>query len=580
MTTPGTGTWFRKWLVWLIGLLAGGLIWSSQPQAEEQTPHLAQQLDQILWDWIGDQTPGGVVGILRSGKVILERAYGMASLEYEVPVALDTIFNAGSIAKQFTALAIIRLAEQGKLSLDDEIRTHIPDFPDFGSPIHIRHLLFHTSGLRDFQSLLAMGGWRYDDTMTREDAMALVRRQRELNFPPGSEFLYGNMGHVILAEIVERVSGESFVGWTKKHIFCPLGMYRTAFREDLERIHTHTAASYFGSVEEGFFRAKEWWHYGGSGGIYTNLGDLLTWIRVLRSPPAEWQEPITQLQQRGRLTSGETIDYAAGLVIDRYRGHRLIHHGGGVGGYMSFLGYLPDEDLGIVVLSNFSTADPRAKALAILDLFLEPEAAGPNSPRAVIPTEPVQFDPRLLMAYGGFYQLDERPDILLWFGLVDGSFTLRLDERPDIDLIPKSDRIFSLGDGATEIIFDQNEKDKPNTLSFHEKGKIYHGRQIPPPKLTAHELQEWEGVYYSHELETSYRLLAADGVIHASHPKHQDFILKPSMSADFLKGPWFFQRVRAMRDGEGRIVGLCVSGQRVRNVKFIKREESQLPEGS
>ena len=217
-------------------------------------------------------------------------------------------------------------------------------------------------------------------------------------------------------------------------------------------------------------------------------------------------------------------------------------------------------------------------SLAILARFLKPEAAGPSSPRVVMLTEVVQVDPRLLMAYGGFYQLDERPDVLLWFGLVEGSFILRLDERADIDLIPKSDRIFSLGDGGTEIIFDQNEKDKLNTLALHEKGRIYHGRRIPPPKLTAHELQEWEGVYYSPELETSYRLRAADGVIHASHPKHRDFILKPSMTADFLKGPWFFQRVRAMRDSEGRIIGLCVSGQRVRNVKFIKREESQLPD--
>ncbi len=572
-----TTIYLRKWLVWLIGLLVGGLFWSSQPQAEEKAPHLAQQLDQILWDWIGDQTPGGVVGILRSGRVILQRAYGMASLEYEVPITLDTIFNAGSIAKQFTALAIIRLAEQGKLRLDDEIRTHIPDFPDFGTPIYISHLLFHISGLRDFQSLLAMGGWRYDDTMTREDAMALVRRQRELNFPPGSEFLYGNMGHVILAEIVERVSGESFVDWTKQQIFCPLGMYRTAFREDLEAIHTHTAASYFGSVEEGFLRAKEWWHYGGSGGIYTNLGDLLTWIGVLRSPPTEWREAITKLQQRGRLTSGESIDYAAGLVIDRYRGHRIIHHGGGVGGYMSFLGYLPDEDLGIVVLSNFSASDPRAKALAILDLFLQPETARPD-PTPVIPSESVDVDPRLLTAYGGWYQLNERPDVLLWFGLIEKTFTLRVNERADIGLIAKSDRVFSLADSGTEITFHRDEKDGMKTLSLQEKGQIYRGRRIPPPSLTARELQEWEGVYYSPELETSYRLRAADGVIHASHPKHRDFILKPTLTADYLKGPWFFQRVKAMRDTEGRIVGLCVSGQRVRNVKFIKREESKWPD--
>lgn len=352
-----------SWLIFSFFYLVAPPAGSAQP--------VAARADSLFALWKLPRHPGGVVAWIEKGAIAWSGAYGMGSLEYEVPVTSETVFNTGSVSKQFTAFAIVLLAQEGKLSLEDDVRKYLPELPGFGAPITIRHLLTHTSGLRNFQNLLALAGWRDGDHMTNEDLLKYMAWQKELNFPTGSEYLYCNTGFNLCTKIVERVAGMPFTDFTKKRIFEPLGMTSTEFRYDLEKIYPKTATSYEGFTMSGFTRPKEYWTYYGNGNVYSTLADMAKWMGNFGNPRVGGSAAIRMLQERGILTNGDTLTYALGIVCETYRGLRVLQHGGSVGGYRAQLTYFPDFDAGVVVMTNFSSANPGAKALAIADLFLE-----------------------------------------------------------------------------------------------------------------------------------------------------------------------------------------------------------------
>jgi CubicO group peptidase (beta-lactamase class C family) len=345
------------------------LAWIAAPALVAQEPErLGERIDSLFASWMEPGHPGGAVAVMRGRHVVFRRAYGLASLEYGIPNAPSTAFNTASVSKQFTAYAITSLASQGKLSLEDDIRTHLPEVPDFGETITLRHMLSHTSGLRSFQSLLQLAGWRETDHMTNDDLLRYVQRQRELNFPVGSEYLYSNTGFNLMAEVVERVTGTPFIEWTRANIFQPLGMHDSEFRGDVTAIHPGTATSYDGSASRGFRYAVPWWTYVGNGNLYSTVDDLATWLAFLQAP-GDARDAVEPLFERTVLTSGDTIDYALGIRVNEHRGLRRIYHTGSIGGYRAFAGFFPDHDLGVVVLTNFSTADPLGKAMGIAEVY-------------------------------------------------------------------------------------------------------------------------------------------------------------------------------------------------------------------
>lgn len=223
--------------------------------AQNTEDPLTKKVDQLFATWDKPESPGAAIAVIKDGVVVYKRGYGSANLEYNVPITPQTVFHVASVSKQFTAFAIALLAHQGKLSLDDDIRKHLPEVPDFGKKITIRHLIHHTSGLRDQWTLLGMAGWRLDDVITKEHILKMVRHQKELNFDPGAENLYSNTGYTLLAVIVERVSGQSFRDYTDANIFKPLGMTNTHFHDDHERIVKNRAYSYSPAGPGGGFKA-------------------------------------------------------------------------------------------------------------------------------------------------------------------------------------------------------------------------------------------------------------------------------------------------------------------------------------
>lgn len=234
----------------------------------------SKKIDSLFLSWTEANHPGGAIGVMQNGEVIYSKAFGLASLEYQVPNTAQTVFNVGSVSKQFTAMAMVLLHERGLLSIDDDIRKYLPDMPDFGHTITIRHMLHHTSGMRSLHAMLELAGWRDDDARTNADLYRFMLKQKDLNFIPGAEYLYCNTGYMLMVNIVEHVTQEKFPEWMDTNIFKPLGMRNTYVEDRYDRIVPNNATSYY-DTKDGFFRAVEYWGYVGSGNVHSTTGDLL-----------------------------------------------------------------------------------------------------------------------------------------------------------------------------------------------------------------------------------------------------------------------------------------------------------------
>lgn len=337
------------------------------------------QIDALFNNWNLDNYPGGVVGVKKSDEIIYLNAFGNASLEYGVPNNELTLFNIGSISKQFTAMGIVLLQQRGVLSADDEVQKYFPEIPIFSNPITIKHLLHHTSGLRDFHELMALAGWRGDDYRTNEDVMRLLQMQTDLNFKPGEQFMYSNTGYVVLAEIIERVTGEDFKVWMQNNVFEPLQMKNTYVEDNNQHIVSNRATSYYHSHDKVFEMAQAYWAYTGAGNMYSTAEDLLKWAHNFYDPKTGWSQSFEVLQTLGGLNNGRPINYAFGIFIDEMFGKKRIQHAGVVGGYRTFLCIYPEKELGIVVLTNFSNAPFGTRADDIAGILLS-EVRGKAEP--------------------------------------------------------------------------------------------------------------------------------------------------------------------------------------------------------
>ena len=351
-------------LLCLAALLIPRLM-TAQPAANS----LATLVDALFVPWDKPDTPGAAVAVVRDGALIYQRGYGTANLEYDLPITSSTVFLVASVSKQFTAFAIAMLAEQGTLSLDDDVRKYVPELHDFGPTITLRHLVHHTSGLRDEFGLLAMAGYHMDDVITKETILGLAYRQRALNFEPGEEYLYSNTGYTLMAEIVERVTGQSFRDWTTENIFEPLGMTHSHFRDDYKSIIKNRAQGYY-TDGDGYKKQTVNYASVGASGLYTTAEDLARWALNFNDGRVGGTAVLDLVHQRGRLNKGDTLSYAFGQSIGQHKGHRRVSHSGSHRGFRTYLARFPDDDLAVVVLSNLEAFNPAEMALKVADLYL------------------------------------------------------------------------------------------------------------------------------------------------------------------------------------------------------------------
>ncbi|HUX08624.1 MAG TPA: serine hydrolase domain-containing protein [Acidobacteriota bacterium] len=367
----------------------------------------AAKVDELFAQWNKPESPGAAVGVLKDGEVVFIKGYGCANLEYGVPISPATVFDLASVSKQFCALAIMMLADENKLSLDDDIHKYIPEVPDFGRTITIRHLLHHTSGLRDWPATLGIGGWRMDDVIAFEQILKMVRHQQSLNFDPGDEYTYSNTGYNLLAETVARVSGKSFRAYCDEKIFKPLGMDRTHFHDNHAEVVHNRAYSYHNDPNDGYFKAVENLTALGSSSLYSTVEDLMKWLANYEKGTAGGPGVLERMSEQGVLNNGERISYARGLVVEDYRGMKSISHGGSWGGFRTDLVMFPEQRLGVVVLCNLSNMRAGLLSRKVAEIFLamEPDTEGPDRERPE--TASYDIDPAALNEYAGTYYSPE-----------------------------------------------------------------------------------------------------------------------------------------------------------------------------
>lgn len=547
---PAVGALFRGCVS--LGLLATAHASSGQGSLAAQEPDLVQAADTIFQAWNSTHTPGCAVGVARGEQVLLARGYGMADLETGTPITPETVFESGSVAKQFTATAILLLAGDGKLGLDDPARKYLPELPEYDRPITIRHLLTHTSGLREWSALVAWQGWpRGTRAHTQADLLDLLFRQKALNYPVADYYSYTNSGYALAMTLVERVSGQSFQEFTHQRIFQPLGMAHTRWRDDFTRLIPGRAQAYR-LADDGWHLDMPFENVVGPGGLLTTVGDWLTWNQAL-ARKALGAALTDSLTRRMRLTSGREIPYALGLFVTDYRGVLEISHSGSTAGYSTFLARYPDRgQLSIAVMCNSASASPATYAHQLADRLI-----ADFPPAATLDTTPV--DAGAFARYAGVYRNDR----------THAPLEVRADSGRRLRSLPGG--WYWLPNGL-RWHFEPGPGGEPAGLRVAQAdGDTVHYTYVAeqPWRPRTQELQAFAGSYRSEELGVTYAVNVVGDTLTLTLRPGRALPLRPVYPDAFsARGStvWF------SRDRAGRITAMHVSETRLWDLVCVKTQ--------
>ncbi|MGH9473806.1 MAG: serine hydrolase domain-containing protein [Terriglobales bacterium] len=498
--------------------------------AQSSLPEAQQAAINTVFQDFNQRTPGCALGVVRAGALVFAHGYGMASLESHTAVTPATVMEIGSVSKQFTATSIFLLAHAGKLSLDDPIRKYIPEMPRYPWPVTIRELLHHTSGVRDVISLMETSGIPYGDFATMPDALAMIERQRGLNFPPNSAYMYSNSGYVLLAEIVRRVSGEPLPKFAASNIFQPLGMGHTQIVDDATLIVPGRARTY-ARTPTGYRLADSHWEQIGDGAVNTTVGDMALWARNMLHPTVGGPWLIRDLTTQGVLNNGQQIAYAGGLEVDHYRGLERWAHAGSWQGFRAEFMRFPGQQLSLVTLCDGASTNPGPRTEKLADILL----AGELAPAAAAPAA-VALSAAQLAGYAGLYWSAARHD-LRRAQIRDGR--LRLGRAP---LTPVGAGRFLMG--TTTVEFQPATGGMRLVLAPGEQL-----RRVPQATPAAVQLAALTGRYHSIELQVSWTVSVQSGQLelHAlgANPNRldtdHDYAMTPGPAGVYSAGPYLLQ---------------------------------------
>jgi CubicO group peptidase (beta-lactamase class C family) len=548
----------------LVGLLASGGLPAAEPERAE--------IDAVFSEYDSTRTPGCSMAVYRDGKIAYSRGYGMANLEYGIANGPQTVFRIGSTSKQFTAMAIALLAEQGKLSLDDDIRKFFPEMPDYGSSVTVRHLVHHTSGLRDYLGLASFADWGRHYSV--DEALKLITRQKELNFEPGTEYLYSNSNYFLMAHIVEKVSGQTLHAWSDEHLFGPLAMKDSHFHDDHTHIVPNRADGYSDS-RDGFRINMTILDMVGDGGVYTTVTDLLKWDNNFYENKLGngGRKLIDLVYTPGSLNDGEAIDYAFGLSVGEHRGVREIQHGGAFVGYRAGLNRYPDQRLSVAVLCNYGETSPTRMARQVAELYLgealdavAEEESSPGEAKADAAAIAVSAE-ELNRATGEYWNLNdfrvrsiEQEDGLLYF-VRAGRGRTKLAPLGD-------DRFRMVGVPVHVVVRFEQPSGSPKQMIVDVEGqdtvRFQAFNRVTP---SAASLAEVAGEYSSDELDHRQLLKVVEGELAMVRRGGTD-TFQPLAEGVFSSG-----RITMVleRDEKGAVSGFRLHAGRIRNLLYEKR---------
>ncbi len=523
-------------------------------------------IHKIFEDYDSLENPGVSVAVIKGGKIVFKDGYGSANLEYDIPIEPSTVFHVASVSKQFTVFSILLLQQEGKLSLDDDIRKHIPEVPDFGTTISLRHLATHTSGLRDQWDLLRIAGWRMDDVITTEHILKLVSQQKELNFQPGEKYRYCNTGFTLLAEVVSRASGFAFPKFTQKKIFEPLKMKKTLFFDDHERIVKERAYSY---KKEGGIYKKSRLNFANAGAtsLFTTAEDLALWVLNFKDPTVGNPAIIDQMNTLAVLNNGETFGGAYGQFIRTYKGHKQIQHSGADAGYRSYLGRFPDDDLAVITLSNFADSNPWELALKVADLYLKDESEPEKEERK--PSVYKSLSPEHLQQFEGHYW-NKQDELNRQIRLENDTLRYIRSESNSTALVPVDFNKFEMLNVPINVTVEFTKENNKKEMKVTEaEGNEYRFDQYLPIDLSTFNISPYEGTYFSPELMTEYQILYKNGKLLARHYRLGEIPLK-IIREDLMEAPGGI-KIQMQRDENKRVIGMKVSTGRVDDLWFGKK---------
>jgi len=522
------------------------------------------QVDAIFEPFNGTRTPGCAVGVSEGGVPVLLRAYGMADLEHDVPNRPETIFEPGSVSKQFTAAATILLALDGKISLDDDVRKYIPEVPDYGEVITIRHLLHHTSGLRDWGSVAGIEGWpRTRRAHTHTHVLDIVNRQLSLNYSPGEYYSYTNTGFNLLAILVGRVSGMSFADFSKERIFKPLGMTRTQWRDDFTRVVKDRAMAYQGNRDGDWSTLMPFEDVHGNGGLLTTVEDLLKFTRNLETGEVGGPRFIEEMHRQSVLNSGRVHFYASGLQIGEYKGLPIVEHSGSTAGYRGHLARFPEQGLAVAVMCNTTTGNAGALLRQVADLFLGDLAKDADPPP---PPPTVDVSPQRISAVAGRYRVADGARKGTLFLVVAGDDRL---QAAGTELFPVAENRFQSARG-TVLQFDEEPlaRGRPGAV-LNPGTEPVRLEPVPDFTPTPAELQAYAGTYRSDEAEATYTMMVEEGSLVMRDRWGEGRSLQPLYPDAFgARGTTLIFH----RDASGRVVGMSWSEDRVWDLRFRRVE--------
>ena len=497
-----------------------------------QSPTVESKVDAVFAKW-GSETPGCAVGVATNGKPVLAKGYGMADLEHDIKITPDSLFEAGSVSKQFTAAAVMLVARDGKLSIDDQVSKYIPELPDYGSPLTIRHMLNHTSGLRDWGNVAGIAGWpRTTRVHTQGHMLDIVSRQRALNFTPGTQWSYSNTGFNLAAMIVARASNWTFPEFTRTRLFTPLGMTHTSWRDDYTRIEKGRAIAYRENPD-GYHTDMPFEDVYGNGGLLTTVGDLLKWNEHYDSPVAADAAMLAEQQKAGHFNDGREHGYALGLFVGTYKGLREVDHSGSTAGYQAFLTRFPDQHVSVAVLCNTANAQATQYAHAVADIYLGDRV----KTVAPAPLPP----PAQIAAAAGLYRSSRS-------GLA-------------IAVAPGKEAALR----GPVWAFDG----KGGATATDAYGTVERLEKMPPASYSDAQLAAFAGTYTSEDAETTLTAVVEAGKLRLARRPNVRITLTPTY-ADAFTATNGLGTVIFTRDASGRVSGLSVVQDRVWKMPFTK----------
>jgi len=545
--SPGAGRAGAAFLI--AACLLSATVARAAPKTPASPPRFdTRRADAAFAEYARAGSPGCASGLVADGRLVWSHGYGLASLEQEVPNRPATIFDLGSTSKQVTAAAVALLVRDGKLALDDDVRKLVPEVPDYGRVITLRHLLTHTSGLRDYTDLLSMQGRREEDVTTVADALRTIALQRGLNFEPGTEFRYCNTGFFLASIVVERASGRSLRAFAAERIFAPLGMTHTLFMDDHTLVVPGRATAYEPRDGGGFRLAMSDWEQTGDGGVQSSVEEMALWAAALDAGRIGGRALTDLLETPGRLKDGTPLGYGLGLFLDTHRGLRLVQHAGAWAGFRAMLLRVPERRLAVVTLCNVGSADTSRLSLAVLDAALDARPSPPAPPPPAVAVEPARLE-----TLAGLYVNEHVGEVARVVATHGG---LRVEGLGvDGELVPEGgDRFRSCGERLTVTFEPAGARLEvtsagygPVPVPFH---KVAGGTAPSPERLAA-----LAGSYANPEIGPPWIVtLPAAGAPRLTLPAGDAADLAP-VEGDLFDAGWGL--VRFERDGTGRVTGLA-----------------------